>query len=625
VLRPGSVFAHYELEAVAGSGGMGVVYRARDLRLGRPVALKIIAPHLARQPLVRERLNREAMAAAAVDHPNVVALYEAGEHDDTVYIATRWIDGTTLSQLVEREGGLEFGRAARLLVQVAGALQGAHGAGLVHRDVTPSNVIVDARDHAYLTDFGLTRRATDVTGLTGTGQLLATLDYVAPEQIEGGAVDLRADIYSLGCLGWFLLCGEAPFPRDGHAAKLYAHLSAEYAPVGERRPDVPAQLDDALRRAMAKDPAARQPSAAAFAEEVAAATGSLAAAVTTAAAAAPAPALGAESNGAQADVLVDVDRYATPPSRAARRRRGPQRAVGALSVALLLGAPGALYAGLHDHRAGAQRVTVGSAAASVTADGRRVVVAGGASGTVTSVPDGSAPAARRVIDLGGWVRHAQDAGGHLYVTGGRRLTIFDDRRPGTGRRVMLPGTAGSLTAERGVAWIALADAPALVHVAGGTTRTVALPHAAADVQVARRTLWVADAAAGTVQRRDARSGLPLGPPVHVGRRPVALAVTRDAVWVVDAGRQALVRLDPRAGRRAGAPIPVAARPVAVAADERQVWVVSAGRNKVTRIDARSGRPVDEIGVPRGPSSIALTPSAAWVTSARGWLTRLPRA
>ena len=606
------MFAHYELEAVAGSGGMGVVYRARDLRLGRRVALKIIAPHLARQPLVRERLNREATAAAAVDHPNVVALYEAGEHDDTVYIATRWVDGTTLARLVDREGGLDAGRAARLLVQVAGALQAAHDAGLVHRDVTPTNVIVDARDHAYLTDFGLTRRATDVTGLTATGQLLGTLDYVAPEQIEGRAVDRRADLYSLGCLGWFVLCGEAPFPRDGHAAKLYAHLSAEYAPVRERRPDVPAEIDGALRRAMAKDPGERQASAAAFAEEIAAAVGSPAV---------PVPA-------SNTRVEVEADRSAREPAPAGRRRRRrPDRAVSVLCAAMLLAAPAALYAGLHDRGAGVQTFALGSAAAAVSADAGRIVVAGGPSGTVTSLPDAPSTASRRVIDVGGPVTHAQDSGGRLYVAGARRLTILEARPGGqspAGRRVTLPGTAGALTAERGVAWIALAHADALVHVAGLVARTVALPNPAADVQVARRTLWVADATAGTVQRRDARSGRPLAPPVRVGRRPVALAVAGGAVWVVDAGRSALVRLDRRTGQRVGAPIPVAGRPVSVAADDRQVWVVSQGRNIVTRVDARSGRPVDEVGVPRGASSIALTPSAAWVTSARGWLTRLPR-
>src|SRR4051794_34082634 len=148
---------------------MGVVYRARDVRLGRRVALKLIAPHLTRDPLVRERLNREATVAAAVEHPNVAPLYDAGEHDGTVYLATRWVDGITLRELVVQDGPLGAVRAAHILAGLAAALQAAHDAGLVHRDVTPSNVLVDRADRAFLTDFGLTRRSSDVTGLTNSG------------------------------------------------------------------------------------------------------------------------------------------------------------------------------------------------------------------------------------------------------------------------------------------------------------------------------------------------------------------------------------------------------------------------------------------------------------------------
>ena len=168
-----------------------MLYRARQLRLDRPVALKLVEPEVAGEPLVRERLRREARTVAALDHPNVVPLYEAGEEDGTVYIVTRWVEGTELGALIRRDGPLEPARAARIAAQIASALEVAHEKGLIHRDVKPSNVIVTADDHVYITDFGLTKRADSLSGFTAAGQMLGTIDYVAPEQIEGGEAGAR--------------------------------------------------------------------------------------------------------------------------------------------------------------------------------------------------------------------------------------------------------------------------------------------------------------------------------------------------------------------------------------------------------------------------------------------------
>src|SRR4051794_33496495 len=183
-LSPGSSIADYEVQDAVRSGGVGMLYRARQVRLNRAVALKLVEPEVARDPVIRERLRREARTVAALDHPNVVPLYEAGEEDGTVYIVTRWVEGTELGTLIQSEGPLEPARAARLAGQIASALEVAHEKGLVHRDVKPSNVIVTSEDHVYLTDFGLTKRAGSASGLTGAGQLLGTVDYVAPESIE---------------------------------------------------------------------------------------------------------------------------------------------------------------------------------------------------------------------------------------------------------------------------------------------------------------------------------------------------------------------------------------------------------------------------------------------------------
>jgi serine/threonine protein kinase len=273
VLSPGSTIAGYEVEAVVGSGGIGILYRARQLRLDRPVALKLVDAEVARQPVVRERLRREARTVAALDHPNIVPLYEAGEEDGTLYIATRWVDGTELGAVIRRDGPLEPRRAARIAAQIASALEVAHEQGLLHRDVKPSNMILTSEDHVYLTDFGLTKRADSASGFTAAGQMLGTIDYVAPEQIEGGEADPRGDVYGLACVLFETLVGTAPFAGEsGGMAKMWAHLNAEPPSAREQRPEVPEALDDAIRAALAKKPDDR-PSAAAFGPAVLAAVG----------------------------------------------------------------------------------------------------------------------------------------------------------------------------------------------------------------------------------------------------------------------------------------------------------------------------------------------------------------
>lgn len=264
MLSTGTNFAGYEVEGLVGVGGIGMLYRARQLRLDRPVALKLVQPDVARDPVIRERLRREARAVAALDHPNVVPLYEAGELDGAVYIVTRWVEGTELGALIHRDGPLEPGRAARVAAQIAAALEAAHELGLVHRDVKPSNVILTAEDHVYLTDFALVKRAGTAAGLTAVDQMLGTVDYVAPEQVEGGEPDAAGDVYSLGCVLYEMLAGEPPFAgQKGGMAKMWAQVNAEPPPLRERRPDVPPALADVVAQALAKAPGAR-PTAGAF-------------------------------------------------------------------------------------------------------------------------------------------------------------------------------------------------------------------------------------------------------------------------------------------------------------------------------------------------------------------------
>ena len=267
--RKGSRFDGFELQELVDRGQVSVIYKARDLRLGREVALRIVGPELARDAVTRARLNRAASALAAVDHPNVVPIYGTGEAEGKLFIATRWIDGTDLSTLVRQEGPLEPRRAVRIANQVASALQAAHAVGIMHRNVKPSRVLITPGDHTYLTDFALARRMSDLTGLTIQENLLESFDYLAPEYIEGDEVDARVDIYGLGCVLYEALTGEVPYPAATPAAKMYAQRSAAPPSVRARRPDVPEALDAVVKHAMAKDPSARFQSPGEFAVEAA--------------------------------------------------------------------------------------------------------------------------------------------------------------------------------------------------------------------------------------------------------------------------------------------------------------------------------------------------------------------
>jgi serine/threonine protein kinase len=266
---PGSKLAGYRLETQVGQGGMAVVFRARDERLGRLVALKILSPALAEDPAFRQRFIAESVAAAAVDDPNIIPIYEANEADGVLYIAMRYVQGGDLRQMLQRQGVLSPGQAAGFISPVASALDAAHGAGLVHRDIKPGNILVDTRpgrpDHVYLSDFGVSKRARGAN-LTGTGQFLGTPDYSAPEQIGGEKVDGRADQYALTCLTYELLAGTPPYQRDTIMAVLMAHMRSPAPSLAAVRPDLPPEVDQVIAKGMAKAPADRYATCGDFAD-----------------------------------------------------------------------------------------------------------------------------------------------------------------------------------------------------------------------------------------------------------------------------------------------------------------------------------------------------------------------
>jgi serine/threonine-protein kinase len=262
----GTEVAGYRIVELAGSGGMGVVYRAEETGLGgRPVALKLLPPALAGDPDFRARFLREMRVAAAIDHPNIVPIYRAGEDRGQLYLAMRYVHASDLRRVLETEGPLDHGRALAILDQVARALDAAHAAGLVHRDVKPGNILLvppvldGDPEHVYLVDFGLARSDNDDRSLGGTGAFLGTPRYAAPEQAAGRPVDGRTDGYALGCVLYECLTGQPPFPSGSGEAVLLAHLESPPPQVSALRPDLPPAIDQVIARAMAKAPADRFP------------------------------------------------------------------------------------------------------------------------------------------------------------------------------------------------------------------------------------------------------------------------------------------------------------------------------------------------------------------------------
>ena len=256
----GSELGGYRLQSLIARGGMGVVYIAEDVRMGRTVALKILASELGENERFRARFLHESRVAGAVNHPNVIPVYDAGEHDGLLYISMRYVEGTDLRGLLQTEGPLELDRAVSIVSQSASALAATHARDLIHRDVKPANILLvprtseDGVDHVYLSDFGLAKNLGTLGGLTKTGQFMGTVGYVAPEQIRGKDVDRRTDVYALGCVLFECLTGRQPFRRKDDFATIMAHVNDAPPLVSELRERTPAAIDEVVAQALAKAP-----------------------------------------------------------------------------------------------------------------------------------------------------------------------------------------------------------------------------------------------------------------------------------------------------------------------------------------------------------------------------------
>jgi DNA-binding beta-propeller fold protein YncE len=605
-LALGSTFAGYRIEDEIGRGGMGIVYRATDLRLERPVALKLIAPELASDEEFRKRFLRESKVAASLGHPHVLPVHAAGEEGGQLYLAMRYVEGEDLKTLLAREGKLDPERAFRICRQIAEALDAAHRRGLVHRDVKPANVLLDEEGEAYLADFGLTKQTGGAS--TKTGELAGTLDYLAPEQIRGEQVNGRTDEYALACLMYECLTGKPPFRRQTEAETLWAHMQEPPPPLG----DHPA-LDPVFVRALAKDGGERFPSCVELVDSAR-------------------EALGLE----------------TPRSRRRRRLIRRSRVLIAAGALMLAGAMAALVVELTAGGGGGVReVTPNSVVAIDSQTGRVNAV----------VHTGRTPGAVSVGEGAVWVLNADD----------KTVSKINPREKTVERTFGVGGTPTDLAVGAGGVWVVSNGSErggplTLTRIDPGTGAPVAslqpsppscrktvAPGAQRQIAVGNGSVWLTEPICGGLWRIDPRTNKArwrltgLSPRSLVsaakgawlanadstvqavtadGRRGQRISVTattlddvaygQGALWALDRPDGTLWRIDP-GPRPVSRTIPVGIGASSVAYGEGSVWVANGLEGTVLRIDPAANRIVQTIGVGDVPRAIALGDGVAWVT------------
>jgi serine/threonine protein kinase len=623
---------------------MGVVYRATQLDLDRTVALKVIAPALAEDPEFRTRFVRESQVAASIDHPNVIPIYYAGEHEGVLYIAMRYVEGDDLRTLVRREGQLAPDRAARIVSQVGAALDAAHSRGIVHRDVKPANVILGADEHAYLTDFGLTKRLQSHTGTSHTGQWVGTLGYVAPEQIRGERIDARADVYALGCVLFHALTGVTPYHRDTHEATLWAHLNDPPPPLAALAPTVPAAFEGVVERALAKRAEDRYPSAGDLGRGALAAAGRREAlaperlVATGAAAPGDGSTVGSPTQ-TPTHVLARDDEPETEPA-VLRDRRQPGTV--ATIAAALVGAAAVIAIGLvvlnGDHG------NTGSSTTTDTAPAVSPKVAGTPSKPVLVGPrpndlaltrdklfvaSGSAPRIA-VVDVASGKRTDRprvdvDPGTGSITTGFGSLWVVNSngtlvrRSLGTGRLqgapiAIPPGLPVRVVAGAGSIWVGVrgfSDTIAKVDVSTGSVRPIPVVYGVQDVAVGYGAVWITNRARRSVTRIGIKTGQTTT--IHTQDGPAGIAVGAGGVWVANSGSGSVTEIDPRSLSVVN--IPAGANPTGIAVGGGAVWVSNSGSFNLTRIDPSSSRPVgDPVPVGRNPKAIRVRGHQLWVAN-----------
>jgi ABC-type branched-subunit amino acid transport system substrate-binding protein/DNA-binding beta-propeller fold protein YncE len=571
-MKTGTIFAGYRIEDLVGRGGMGVVYRATDLSLERPVALKLIAPELAEDERFRSRFLREPRLAASLDHPNVIPIYDAGEHDGQLYLAMRFVEGSDLRTLIDTEGKLGSERTLAILAQVAGALDAAHRRALVHRDVKPANVLLDGDGHVYLTDFGITKQLGGAS--TDTGRVVGTLDYLAPEQIRGDPVDGRTDCYALACVLYQCLAGRPPFHRETEAETMWAHMQEQPGPIrGHGR------LDPVLQKALAKDREDRHASCGELIAEAA-------------------TALGLEGPGAGPRPIV--------PDLLHRRAPAILGAGGlVLAVAVAL----------------AVMAMTGGDDGDTTRLGNGIAAIDPATGDVGSFTDSATPPGNVAVGEGA-----------VWVLNNERETVsrIDPRTKIVTKQFKTQGVPTDLAVGEGALWVGRAGGEDITNATvsvsrmdpktGRMTRTVRLrgdqgspPVAGAPrIAVGAGAVWAANPD-GSVSRIDPETGR-LEATIDTDAGAWTIAAGDEGVWFLGIDVTGVGRIDPRTNRVTRM-IPVGADVLfGIAVGAGSVWAAARNEGVVWRIDP--GRPpiMRTIDVGAGVGFVSFGEGALWAAN-----------
>ena len=663
----GAVLAGFRVERLIGRGAMGAVYLAEDVHLRRKVAVKVLGPELADDDRFRRRFLLESQLAASLDHPSIVPIYAAGEEEDVLFLAMRYVEGYDLRALIEATEQVGDERTLSLLGQVGDALDTAHGLGLVHRDVKPANILIGAgeTEHAYLCDFGLARHASTVASLTGNA-FVGTIAYVAPEQIEGGAIDARADVYSLGCVLFECLTGAAPFERDGDLQIVFAHLKEPPPLVTALRPDAPETIDAVLAKALAKSPDERFSTCS---EMIAQAVEALAVKPPTIS-----RATRRTIPGVRTFLITDVRGYtsytAEHGDEAAAElastfaeivREVVEDREGRLielrgdeALVVFESARQALRSALELQKrvaaAGLPRgigVGLDAGEAVPVADGYRGGALNLAARLCSLATAGEVLASETVLQLARAVEGIRYGERRVERLKGlaKPVTVVEvlpaERAPKRWDRRRLQRTARRVVRRRSVRFGAAAVAVAaiaagafLAFAGSGSATQIAenslgfvspsgkvegqLPTSGAgDVAVLGNTLWFGNGVDKVVERIDTKTRKPIHPFVSIQNGPNAVAAGLGGVWVVDGKDPVLHRIDPRYQTVEHIPLPAKrgqidfTAPTEVAVGAGAVWVAEA--NKVFRVDPKALRVVKAIDVPWA-DLVAFGNGSLWVGS-----------
>jgi DNA-binding beta-propeller fold protein YncE len=591
----GAEVAGYRIEERIARGGMGVVYRATHLGLERPVALKVIARELVDRRGFRERFLRESRLAARLEHPSVVPIYDSREVDGELIVAMRLIKGGDLRRLIDREGPLPPHLALNYLAQVADALDAAHAAGIVHRDVKPHNILIEG-DRAYLSDFGLAK-AVDESGAASSASVVGTAQYMSPEQWRGDSIGPAADVYSLGCVLYEAITGIPPFDRE----------------EADTPPQMPQGVEETIRRAVAKDPDARYRTAGALITAARAAEGS--------------------EVRPTAVLSHDSSERTTAPNRSQSffGRLGGRATVWLLGgVAILVVAIAAaaltLLLGGEDPEV-SDPIKVGTPPLRIAAGQQAVWVSSERDGTLTRLDPETGEMVGKARRVGAGVAGVAIGGKWLWATNPRRgeLLRLDPLSGRVLKTVDVRGKPAPIALGGGRVWVADESGRGItaVNAEGGRVYRQGLPPQAPRLRLAygARGLWATNAEAGTVRRLDPDSLL-TGAPIQVGGGPAGITVAGGFVWVASSRSGRVSRIDPYLDQVS--PIEVGGHPGGIDAGTSAVWVANAEDGTVSKIDLESGEVEgDPIAVGPEPGAVAVGGDAVWVANnGDGTVTRI---